>query len=171
MEHDGSPMRYLSFRVGVDYYAIKLHQLIDVVPAVPLKQLPESPAWMPGLLRFHHQVVPVIDLCQLVTGKPAAANLGTRIVLIPCRQDASADDTIAHDDEQHCFGVMAEAMTGTIDDRDLTAPPEDSPVQQSAWLGEIACYGDQLVQLVEPHALMTDEVRDLLQLQSQQGQA
>jgi len=159
-------MIYLSFKVGGDCYALKLHQLIDVVPAVALKRVPEAPPWLPGLLHFRQHVVPVIDLCHLVTGKPAIANLGTRIAMLPYRDDDDDSDTTAHDEDHigHCFGIMAEAMIGTIDSRDLSKPPEGVSLQQAPWLGEVACYGDQLVQLIEPQALLTDEVRALLQV-------
>ncbi|MBL4775023.1 MAG: chemotaxis protein CheW [Mariprofundus sp.] len=160
-------MKYLAFKVGQDRYALKLHKLKDVVPAVALKEIPKSPAWFSGLLHFQQSLVPVIDLCQLAMGKPAKANLGRRIALLPWSDDKLGEGNVLpakaeSGQAQKLLGIMAEMMTQMIDERELSKAPRDVPIRQSPWLGEIASYQNELVQLIEPEALMTDEVRALM---------
>src|SRR5205807_5393212 len=56
--------------------------MIEVVPLVSLKKIPQAPPGVAGIFNYHGQPVPVIDLSELTIGIPAQARVSTRIILI-----------------------------------------------------------------------------------------
>src|SRR5438105_11295634 len=75
-------MLLLTFKIGSDRYALPASQMIEVVPLVSLKKIPQAPPGVAGIFNYHGQPVPVIDLSELTIGIPAQARVSTRIILI-----------------------------------------------------------------------------------------
>lgn len=73
---------HLLFSLGADRYALPASEVGEVLPLQRLKQLPEAPAWVAGLLAHRGETVPVLDLCQRVLGRPANVRTSTRLVLV-----------------------------------------------------------------------------------------
>jgi len=73
---------HLLFCLGADRYALPASEVSEVLPLQRLKQLPEAPAWVAGLLAYRGGMVPVLDLCQRVLGRSANVRTSTRLVLV-----------------------------------------------------------------------------------------
>lgn len=73
---------HLIFRLGEDSYALAIEQVRELLPLQRLKQLPEAPAWVAGILAHRGQMIPVIDLYQRCLGRPAQARTSTRLVVV-----------------------------------------------------------------------------------------
>lgn len=73
---------HLLFSLGTDRYALPASAVREVMPLQRLKQVPEAPAWVAGLLSYRGQIIPVLDLCQRVLGRAARRSINTRIVLL-----------------------------------------------------------------------------------------
>lgn len=97
-------MLMLLFQIGGDRYALEASQVAEVLPLVHLQRVPHAPPGVAGIFDFHGELVPVVDLSQLMLGRPAAARVSTRIVLVR-GQGETGDRT---------FGLIAERATGTL---------------------------------------------------------
>ena len=75
-------MLYLLFSLGTQRYAVPAKRVVEVLPLVEVRQIPRSPAGVAGLFNYRGQLVPLIDLCELVVGLPAIPWLSTRILLV-----------------------------------------------------------------------------------------
>lgn len=75
-------MLMLLLNIGNERYAIESRQVVEVIPLVVLKSLPHQPEHIAGVFNYRGRIVPVIDLCQLMRGKPSSEYLSTRIVLV-----------------------------------------------------------------------------------------
>ena len=75
-------MLFLVFQLGKDRYAIEAHQVIEVLPLVNVKQIPQAPAGVAGVFDYHGTSVPLIDLAELALGKPSRRWMSTRIILV-----------------------------------------------------------------------------------------
>ena len=78
--HEPAPL-HLVFSLGTDRYALLASAVREVLPLQRLKQIPEAPPWVAGLLSYRGQIVPVLDLCQRVLGRAARQSINTRLVL------------------------------------------------------------------------------------------
>ncbi len=68
-------------RAGRDKVAILLEQVQETIIFCSLKPYPESPYWVPGLLDFHGERVPVLDVVARVTQKPRVVDQDENIVI------------------------------------------------------------------------------------------
>ena len=75
-------MLMLLFHLENERYALESTQIIEVVPLIELKKQPHAPNYVSGVFNYRGQIVPVIDLCQLIQGKSCHTHLSTRIILV-----------------------------------------------------------------------------------------
>ena len=80
-------MKQLLFHIGADRYALRLRDVVRVLPLLELKRLPLAPDAVAGLMDFHGQSVPVIDLSLLAGAAPGRQHFDTRILLVKIRLD------------------------------------------------------------------------------------
>lgn len=143
---------YLQFRLGGDRYALDVHEVVEVLPLRDLKQVPEAPAWVAGVLAHRQRLVPVLDLARLAFGQPAQVRTSTRLVLVDYPPAGQG----------HWLGLILEQATDT-----LRCAPEafrDYGLERGAarYLGPVYQDADGLVQRIRVADLLTDEVRGLL---------
>lgn len=144
-------MKALIFHIGRDRYGLRLGAVRRVLPLLTLKALPLAPPAVAGLMDFHGQPVPVIDLCRLAGAAAAPACYDTRIVLV---------DYHTADGACHLLGLVAEGVRG-VHEIDAAALA-DSGVAGAPFLGQVAGTGDGMLQLLEPAQMLTPALRALL---------
>lgn len=72
----------LVFEVDGQRYGIEVTEVSKLLPYVRLRRLPQVPEYIVGVFRYREQMVPVVDLSQLISGKPSTPHLSTRIILV-----------------------------------------------------------------------------------------
>src|SRR4051812_11201026 len=95
-------MLFLLFKLGKDRYAIEASRVVEVVPLLELRKIPQAPEGIAGVFNYRGKPVPAIDLCQLTVNQRAAHRLSTRIIVIN-----SADSRGRH----QLLGLIAEHAT------------------------------------------------------------
>jgi chemotaxis-related protein WspB len=146
-------MLFLCFQLGNDRYALDCSQVIEVVPLLDIKRIPQAPAAVAGAFNYRGKPVPVIDLSVLALGRPARRHMSTRIIIVIY---ADADGA------QHWLGLIAEKATQTLrrDPADFTQSGvvnDDAP-----YLGPVATDANGLLQWIEVKKLLPASVRDVL---------
>lgn len=149
-------MQLLIFHLDEDRYALRTAEIACILPLTKLKQLPQTPAYVAGLLNYHGIAVPVIDLCHLMCGRAANALFDSRIILINYQ--------LAGDTEQGSkqLGLIAEHVSA-IQQRnpnEFSVAAVDSGA--APYLGKIASDREGILQLVELDQLLPESVRALL---------
>lgn len=146
-------MLFLVFHLGADRYAVDAKEVVEVLPAVRLKQIPLAPAWVAGVLSYRTVPVPVIDMSALALGQPAPRRLSTRIILVnyPDRHGVP-----------RLLGLMAEKTTETLRRQrsDFVSPGVSHA--NARFLGPVAADAHGFVQWVDVNQLLPAQVRDLL---------
>jgi chemotaxis-related protein WspB len=140
-------MKVLVFAIASDRYGLPLQAVVRVLPALALKQIPLAPPFVAGLMDYHGQPVPVIDLSSLAGTAPEQLWLDSRIVLV---------DYPVGEGVHRLLGLLVEHVTGieTVDANALADPGIDG----APFLGEVAGR----LQLVKVDDLLTPDVRALL---------
>ena len=144
---------FLLFGLGEDRYALPAAQIVEVIPFLHLKKLPQAPLGVAGVFDYHGTPVPAIDLSQLAVGKPAARSLSTRIILVQYPGSRATS---------HILGVIAERATETL----RRAPQEFVPsgvVHHGApYLGPVASDPRGQIQWIDVAKLLPPSVQDVL---------
>ena len=138
-------MLVLLFELGTDRYALDTSRVIEVLPLVNLRRLPDAPEGMAGVFDFRGMPVPAIDLVQLTLGRPAEPRLSTRIIVVSTPPEAGA---------LRMFGIIAERATTAARrnaDEFVWVRIDDD---RSRYLGPVATDERGLLQLIDLRQLL-----------------
>ena len=146
-------MLFLVFQLDDDRYAIEAARVICVLPHVDARVVPQAPAGVVGVIDWRGAPVPLVDLAQVLRGRPAHARLSTRIVIV---EHPGTDDTT------HALGLLAECVVDTL--RLDPSAFRDSGIDagQARYLGPVAADAHGLVQWVRVEDLLPMSVRERL---------
>jgi chemotaxis-related protein WspB len=141
-------MLYLQFHMDDARYVLPARDVIEVIPLVKLQPLPQVPLHIAGLLCYRGRSVPVIDLCQLMLGRPCNQRLSSRIVVAKAR-----DRTI---------GLVVEKATEArkFEASEFFASGIDNPA--TPYQNGVAKDGEGLIQRITTDAILSDPQFDLL---------
>lgn len=147
-------MLLLIFRVTDDLYAIRAERVVEVVPQVPLRNVPHAPEFLTGLFDYRGRVVPVVDLALLMGRRACPSRLSTRIIVV----DAAPANTT----ERSLLGLVGEQVSDVkrFDDAQVVFP--SMGLEQAPYLGTIVRADDGLVQVVEVDRVLTETLRNAL---------
>jgi chemotaxis-related protein WspB len=146
-------MLFLVFELGTDRYALDVRQIAEVLPLVGVKEIPMAPTGMSGLFNYRGAPVPVVDLSQLMLGRPSVRRLSTRIVLVQ-HPDKSGGTRL--------LGLIAERATQTARHEPSDFLPSGITNADAPYLGSVVIDAKGLLQLIEVQRLLPSSFRDLL---------
>jgi chemotaxis-related protein WspB len=137
-------MLVLAFQVGSESVGLDIRRVHAVVPRVRLQPVSGSPPWLAGAFVYRGEMVPVVDLCQLVGAIECPAELSSRIVLI--HHDSAAGGT-------SLLGLLA-AHVADIREVDAgRAAPQPHRGQDAVDLGPTLVDGTTIMRLLDPDRL------------------
>src|SRR5713101_4311912 len=107
-------MLFLLFHLDRNRYILDVRQVAEVLPLIGIIQVPQAPPFVAGMFNYRGALVPAIDLCQVMLGRPARQRLHTRILLVQYTDDSGAT---------RLLGLIAERVTETLqrESSDFTA--------------------------------------------------
>lgn len=134
-------MLALAFRAGNAELAIAARDIVAVLARTPLREPTLAPPAVIGMLPFRGTLTPVVDLCMLVAGRPSAAQLGTRIIVVSIGTGADA----------RLVGLQAEDVSELIE---CGVTTRGLHIPEHAWLSEHLADQPGLPQLVDAAELL-----------------
>jgi chemotaxis-related protein WspB len=146
-------MTFLLFQLGRDRYVLEAGRVMEVVPLVELKQIPEALPGVAGMFNYHGKPVPVVDLSQLTTGHPANERLSTRIIIVNYPDETG---------REHPLGLIAEHATGVIRRETADFVEPGIKLGGGAYLGPVLTDSEGVIQWVHAQRLLPAPVRDRL---------
>jgi chemotaxis-related protein WspB len=146
-------MLFLLFQLGQDRYVLEARRVVEVLPLLAVKHIPQAPRGVAGLFNYRGRPVPAVDLSELTLGPPARQNLSTRIIVVNYPDDAGKD---------RLLGLIAEQATEVIrkEPNDFVDP--GMKMGAASYLGPVAMDHHGVIQWVREQRLLPGPVRDLL---------
>jgi chemotaxis-related protein WspB len=146
-------MLFLLFQLGQDRYALQASRVLEVLPLVELRKIPDAPKGVAGIFNYHGRPVPAVDLSELTLGQPSDPRLSTRIIVINYPDERGA---------LHPLGLIAEHATELIQrDQRLFQEP-DHKLGGAPYLGPVLMDKRGVIQWVHEQRLLPERARDLL---------
>ncbi|MFZ9737281.1 MAG: chemotaxis protein CheW [Prochlorotrichaceae cyanobacterium] len=144
-------MLLLIFQVRSRWYALEASQVVEVIPRVHLREVPNAPPFVSGLLNYRGIIIPVIDLGTFLEGKGATPYLSTRIMIIQYQvQQKSQPNTVQY------LGLIAEQVTETLE-RSLSDIIDPTlPTQKGHYLGGMLLDDRGMIQYLGMDKLVTN---------------
>jgi chemotaxis-related protein WspB len=156
-------MLMLLFYGRDERYAISAKSVVEVVPMVALKKVYNAPEYVAGLFNYRGQIVPVIDVCQLIQGNSCRLHLSTRIIMINYLERNGLETPILR-----LLGLMAERVTETMNKPETDLIPPTIPVDASPYLGGMIADDQGMIQYLRVENLWPESQTSYL-LPEQQG--
>jgi chemotaxis-related protein WspB len=146
-------MLFLIFQLGKDRYALDASRVVEVLPLVALKRIPQAPKGVAGILNYRGRPVPAIDLSELTVGQPSRERLSTRIIIVNCPGENNSGQLL---------GLVAEHATEMLrkEAKDFMEPGVN--VTAAPYLGPVLMDGKGMVQWVNEQKLLSEPLRQLL---------
>ena len=146
-------MLFLLFNLGADRYALEASRVVEVVPMLDLKRLPQAPRGVAGIFNYRGQPVPAVDLSDLSLGEAAKERLSTRILIVRC-QDGQGNERL--------LGLIAEHATEMLrrEPGDFVDP--GIRIGAAPYLGPVLMDPKGAIQWVDERRLLSEPVRQLL---------
>jgi chemotaxis-related protein WspB len=150
-------MKALLFDVDGQRYGLDITQVLKVLPYVRLRPLSGVPRYVAGILRYRDEMIPVIDLSQLIGGTPVPPMLSTRLILVAHPGPSGAGRTL---------GLLAERATDILEDGAARPEPSGYASSESPYLGGLSVSGKSMVQFVRVENLLPDDLSRRLFVES-----
>ncbi len=148
-----STMLFLLFQIGPNRYALDATRVIEVVPLLALKPLPQAPGGVAGIFNYRGRPVPAVDLSELTSGRPAAQRLSTRIVIVR-HSDASC--------QQRLLGLIAEQATETLRTEAANFVDPGLSLRSAPYLGPVLMDPEGPIHWLYEHRLLAEPIKELL---------
>lgn len=137
---------------GPDRFALDARRVVEVVPAVPLREAVGAPPSVAGVFDYRGRLVPVVDLSRYLGRGPSRRAYATRILLL----DLGEEPVRAYDDrrEADLLGLMAEGVVDLEEIAPGDAGAWTPPVDEAHRALGAVLPGAETTQVVDARALL-----------------
>lgn len=146
-------MLFVLFHLGPERYALDAQRVVEVVPLLALKKVPQAPRGVAGMFLYRGRPVPALDLCELTVNRPAQEHFSTRIIII---------NHPTKDGDEQMLGLIAERVTETMRRDEKEIVEASKRVAGSTFLGPVLTDADGVIQLINPEKLVQENLRTQL---------
>jgi chemotaxis signal transduction protein len=139
-------MHVVLWTVAGQRYATRTEQIIEVIPPVTARPVPETPAWLRGLINYRGRLVPLLDVPRLLGHEDWPLRMASRILVVRISSEATNSQRIA--------ALLVQAVAGS-GEFEFTGEA-DVPHAASAcgeFLGPMALTDAGVIQLTYPERI------------------
>ena len=132
---------YLTFKLGVEIFAIDVSQVREVLDLSPITKVPQAADFMRGVINVRGSVVPVVDL-RMKFNVPLLENtVHTRVVVME----------IAMDGEEIVLGALADSVHDVkeINPEQIEPPPKIGSRWRTEFIKGIGKHDDNFIIILD----------------------
>lgn len=144
---------YMQFYVTGSRFVLPAQDVIAIVPVVLLHEVPKAPDYVVGILNYHGESVPVLDVRTLMTGARTDNRLSSRIAIIRYAMTKR---------KQRLIGLLAEKLTEVmrLDESQFKASGVTS--ENARYLGDVVTDSRGILQRLKISELIPPGAQKLL---------
>ena len=146
-------MLFLVFKLGMDRYALDATRVVEVIPLLSLKSMPQAPPGFAGIFNYRGRPVPALDLCQLTLGRPSREQLSTRIIVLAYS---------GKDGGQHLLGLIAENATEVLRKQESDFIHAGVSFPNAPYLGPILMEKSGPIQRIYDQHLLSESAQNAI---------
>jgi len=143
-------MLFLLFHIGKDRYALEARRVVEVLPLLELKEVPQAPPGLAGLINYRGEPVPVVDVTLLAVGRRSSEKFSTRIIVVRCE---------SLEGSPHLLGLIAEQATETLSRKPHEFLSTGLGNVERPYLGPVLMDPAGPIQWIHEDRLLTSNVR------------
>ncbi|NTW60546.1 MAG: hypothetical protein HGA43_15445 [Nitrospirae bacterium] len=141
--------QFIGFQLHGGEYAIPIMKVREIITLPEITELPDSPGYLRGITNLRDNVIPVVNIKQLMN-IPENGAKPQKVIVISCGRMT--------------FGILVDSITGvvSIDDASIESP-ETMPHGRADQVEGVAKIGSRLIVLLEPKKLIPLDDHSLLE--------
>jgi len=144
---------YIQFVVGENRFVLPAENVVGIVPLANLHEVPRAPDYVSGILNYHGESVPVIDMSKLMSDSETAYRLSARIVLL---------QTSVEGNDQKILGLLAEKVTEVIRLFDKDFKKSGVKNTKAKYLGDVITDNYGMLQRLNVSELLPSSAKKML---------
>ena len=135
VQEAGDRRQLVVVRLGDHEYGLAAEAVVQVLRMVAIRPVPESPAWLSGVINLRGRTTPILDLRTRLGLPPETPGLSDHIVIL-----GSKDTTL---------GLIVDAVLEVLEvAADAVEPPDDA-VGRDGLVAAVARFGDRLLLVLD----------------------
>lgn len=150
--------QYVIFRLGETHFGVEIGQVMRVVRLSPITRVPRAPHFLEGVINYHSQVVPVVDLKKRMA-LPDGPEYGdaARILIVELATQP--------------VGMLVDAVAGIarLPEEAIEPPPEMVAQVNGIYLTGVARHEERLTMLLDLSRVLT--VEEVAEVEEWRGEA
>jgi chemotaxis-related protein WspB len=139
-------MQLLSFTIGAEDYAIESRRVIEVLPLVAARRIPQMPDFLRGVFTHRGRLIPLVDLGRLLINQPLRETLSTRVIVVEFMSGP--------EDRRIRLGLAAENVVSLCSSADAETSLPTLVVPDVPSLGRLLRIGGRTVQVLDVEHLV-----------------
>ena len=144
---------YMQFYVDGNRFVLPAEDIIAIVPIVSLHEVPQAPDYVVGILNYHGESVPVIDIRSLMIGVRTDHRLSTRIAII--RFSITKP-------KPRLIGLLAEKLTEVMRLNESQFKPSGVTNENTKYLGDVVTDSRGILQRLKVSELIPQAAQKML---------
>lgn len=135
-----SDFKAVIVQCGNEEYAIAVDAVVSIELLEQVNPIPHLPDYMLGLMRIRGELVPILDLEQILYNKSAVDHQESRIVVVQTKE--------------YFLGLLV------IDAKEILDIPEDTltsiglmTYSKTPYFKSVANFGDRIITIIDPEVL------------------
>jgi purine-binding chemotaxis protein CheW len=111
----GKAGKYLTFKLGAETYGFEIQKVHEIISMQAITRLPNTPAFMKGVINLRGKVIPVIDL-RIKFGMPEKEVTDMTCIIVM---------QVTHEDSIITMGVIVDEVSEVLDigAQEIEPPP------------------------------------------------
>jgi purine-binding chemotaxis protein CheW len=132
---------YLSFKLDSEFFAINVHQVINILELTKITEVPKAPFYMKGVINLRGKVLPVIDTRLKFGMKAIVFTKNTCIVVMEINING----------ERVELGALVDTVLEVIevDNENITLPPSLGSKYKSEFITGMLHQNDEFIMMLD----------------------
>lgn len=137
-------VQLVTFRVGVEEYALPIHAISEVVRPQKITTLPKMPAFVEGVINLRGSIIPIVDLRRRFELE-AAKNDSRKVRMIITRGAVSGQPGPG------LLGLVVDSVNDVLNvpKKDIDGTPPAATGRNADFISGMAKLGDRLIILLD----------------------
>lgn len=156
-EKDYELMQFLSFSLGKEEYGIDILRVQEIRGWEEVREIPNTPPYIKGVLNLRNSVVPIIDLRVRFGQKDVEYKPTTVIIVL----------SVERNNEKHVVGAVVDAVSDVLDieSKELKPAPDFGTTVNTRYINGMVMIQQRMVILLNVDKLLDpDELATLEKL-------
>ena len=155
-EKQNSVNSYLSFKLGSEYFAAHVNNVINILELTEITSVPRSPAYMKGVINLRGAVLPVVDT-RLKFGMTETINTQDTCILVL---------NVQIDGETVSVGGLVDSVQEVleIEDKDIMPAPSIGNKYKTEFINGVIRLNNEFIMLLDMDKMFsTNDASEILE--------